>query len=118
MPVRWIIDEPRRVVFLRCTGTLTEQELVESSRALLGNPAVNGFNRLLNLSDVTEFRIASDGIRRLADLGKVLPITKRAIVAPTAISFGLARMFTQNMLLSEQTTAVFSDVPSALEFIG
>lgn len=119
MPASYLVDEARGVVFIRCWGVLTENDLVLMNESVNG-PRVRteGLHRVVNLIDVTEVRISSEGIRSIAEIARRAPVGRRALVAGTGVNFGLARMFEQNLRLPETSSQVFRDLSSAMEFVG
>lgn len=119
MPYSYVVNAPGRVLFIRFWDVLTEDDLTSAAARALTDPAVGkDFNRIVNLTDVTEITVTPASLRRLADQGQLIPMGRRAIIATTPVIFGLARMFEQNLLLPEGSTGVFPDLPGALEFLG
>ena len=119
MPVTFQIDVRRQLIFLHLSGVVTETELFTTGRAANSDERVKeGFARLINLSDVTNFSLSSDAIRRLADVSRSVPAGRRALVATSPVTFGIARMWEQNLMLPEGTSQVFDNLPDAMEFLG
>jgi hypothetical protein len=114
-----IIDEARRVAVLRFSGTITENDVHTIARAAVDDPRVTpNFDRLIDFTEAVDIQVTGAGIRTIADLARDVPVGRRAIIAPDLLSFGLARMFEQNLRMPEGHSGVFKDRASALEFLG
>lgn len=119
MPISATVDTQNRIVFFRCSGVVTEEEFVGTQRSANQDPRVTPeFSRLVDLSEVSELRVSPAGVRKLADIAREVPVRRRALVASNPLAFGMARMFEQNLLSSQGESQVFSDLPSAMEFLG
>ena len=119
MPINFVVDVERRIIFLRMSGVVTEEELFATGRAANSDErAKGGFARLINLSDATELKISSEGVRRLAEVARAFAVGRRALVATTPVTFGIARMWEQNLLLPPDHSCVFDNLPDAMEFLG
>ncbi|HEX6944330.1 MAG TPA: hypothetical protein VF128_15485 [Gemmatimonadaceae bacterium] len=119
MPVTFLVDVERRVIFLRLWGVITQEELFAAGRdANNDERAKGGFARLINLAEATELKISSEGVRRLAEVAREFSVGKRALVATSPVTFGIARMWEQNLLLPPDHSRVFDNLPDAMEFLG
>ena len=100
-----------RVIFF-AVGVVTEEELFTTGHAANNDErAKGGFDRLVNLSEATELRISSDGVRRLADVARGFSSGRRALVATSPVTFGIARMWEQNLLMPPDHSRVFDNLP-------
>ena len=119
MPVSYVVDTEHQVIFLRLSGVVTDSELFAAGHAANSDErAEKGFDRLINLADVAELKISSEAIRRLAEVARGFAAGRRALVATTPLTFGIARMWEQNLLLPAGTSQVFDNLPEAMEFLG
>ena len=119
MPASFLVDVERRIIFLRLSGVVTEEELFTTARAANNDErAKGGFARLINLAEATELRISSAGVRRLAEVAREFNTGLRALVATSPVTFGIARMWEQNLLLPPDHSRVFDNLPDAMEFLG
>ena len=86
------------VVHGRSTGTLTDAELLDVARRVAADPARPGTTaELWDLSDSSKLEVTSKGIRDLVALDKehseALEGGRIAIVAPSDVAFGIARIY-------------------------
>ena len=98
MPASFTLDRPRRLVYSRAWGALREQDLLQhadSVRTLFDNGTLDGtWSQLADFSDVTSFdEVSSNGIRKLAERNPWPRTTRRVVLAPSALAFGLGRMY-------------------------
>ena len=94
MPACYTIDGARRLVISRGVGYLTEAELLAHQRQLQHDPAfVPTFRQLWDLTAGTGGQITAAGVRTLAAVTVFQPGTRRAIVVPGLLAYGLARLF-------------------------
>lgn len=119
MPISAIIDTQHRVIVFRCSGEVTEEEFVGVQRTVNQDPRVTPeFGRLIDLLQVSRLNVSAAGVRKLADVAREIPVRRRALVASDPLAFGMARMFEQNLLAPGGENQVFTDLPSAMEFLG
>jgi hypothetical protein len=119
MPANFVVDTANRVIFLHLSGVVTESELFATGHAANADErAETGFARLINLSDVIEMKISSEAVRRLAEVARSFAAGRRALVATSPLTFGIARMWEQNLRLSPDASQVFDNLPDAMEFLG
>jgi len=125
MPIEHHIDHGRRIVFAVVHGVMTDQDVFEYQRGVWSDPAVAGFDEIVDMSDVTEIRMPSS--QRVRDLAAVSarmdpPGTsaRLAIVAPADFAYGLARMYASYRGLQEQGSkqvAVFRAMAEAMAWL-
>ncbi len=119
MPTEYIIDAGRAMVLSRAWGTIQRGEFIAHGRSLLTDPAFKPhFRQFWDLSTVTQLETDYSGVTELADVRVFAPETRRAILAPTDVIFGLARMF-QMMRESKGETGirVFRDREEAMQWL-
>src|SRR4051812_47297033 len=106
------IDQGRGLVF-RGDGALTTGQIIDTKRMLLGDPERlrRVVHAVISLEAVTDFPSNVDEIRQLADVdrefARLIPRAVVAVIAPTDLPYGMARMW---QMLSEEigwTTSVF-----------
>ena len=126
MPLRFRIDHNRRLVMARGYGVLTHQQIFRYQHEVWSNPEVDGYNELLDFTDVTKIDLPSgEKIQELAELASDMdnPFTpsKFAIVAPGDEAFGVGRMYqTYRGLMAKgtKTVGVFRSQAEAFDFLG
>ena len=119
MPVSYEIDPVKHVVHCRASGTLTNQELTDHYRKIAVDPAFDPhFDQLADLGPVERFELDASTIRREA-LETVFDATaRRAIVAPSDVGFGLARIYGSYAELAPQNVRVFREMSEARHWLG
>jgi len=121
MPLRYVIDKERRLV--RTTGwdRLTFAQSRSYQDQLLNDPDFDPeFNQLVDLSALTGLGMSTEETKLLARRSGFAPMSRRAFVAPDPAVFGMSRLFEAYNEMSEARSQihVFSDLPSALKWLG
>ena len=120
MPTTYEINAARGVIIVTVTGVLTDEGLFDMHRRLAGDPAVKpNFAVLFDLRQANGIAVTTDGVRVLADLPLVLsPESRRAVVVPSDLGFGMARMYGLLRGNKGGTVEVFRDFAEASRWIG
>jgi hypothetical protein len=89
------VDAAARVVLLTVSGLLGDAELMALSDVLAKNPEVTpDFSILIDLRQADGKTVTSAGVRALSTQPMVLsPASRRAVVVPSDLGFGMARMY-------------------------
>ena len=94
MPVTYTIDAARRLVLSRAHGLVTAEDFIEHGKRLGQDPAFEpGFSQLLDCSEVVRIELSTDALRGMAQFRLFGPGSRRAVVAPRDLHYGLARMY-------------------------
>lgn len=119
MPATYRLDLVNRVVWSRAWGVVRNEELAAHSRKLVTDPRfAPDFRQLQDLLDVEEALLTPSGLREVARLNPFGPGARRAVVAPMAVLFGLARMHEQFREGAGDELRVFRSMGPALEWLG
>jgi hypothetical protein len=126
MPIKFRIDHTRLLVTARGYGVLTHQQIFRYQREVWSNPDVDGYNELMDMTDVTKIDLPSHGnIQQLAefaaDMDNPFTPSKCAIVAPGDEAFGVGRMYQTYRDLAAggtKTVGVFRSQTEAFNFLG
>jgi hypothetical protein len=128
MPITYQIHHDRRLVHARITGTFTRDDAFGYQREVWSNPAVHGYDQLVDASEMGHVEIpfpSADTMRELATLAASMDDpavkTRFAIVATTAFAYGLARMYATYRALdprSSRTVGVFRTVDEAMAWLA
>ena len=98
----------------RAWGVFSTAEFLAHFEAVATDPAFDPtFAQLVDLRDVTAFNLDTGTLRAQAGASFFQPGVRRAIVAPSDIGFGLARMFGTYAQSASQTVAVFRAIDDA-----
>jgi hypothetical protein len=113
------IDEAAKVVVVEYREVVTDGDLESgiSAYAKLGPK----YSVLIDLSNVIRFEVTSEGLRKVARLTAGPDARQRcALIAPTPLAYGLARMY--GILCEEEAkdtaVGVFGDAISARRWLG
>jgi hypothetical protein len=95
MEVERTIDPAARVVTLTVIGDLGDAELMSLADVLAETPDLEpDFSLLIDLRQAHGEKVTSAGVYRLVERPLVLsPASRRAVVVPTNLGFGMARMY-------------------------
>ena len=119
MPGSYLIDVPKGLVFSRGWGMLTDAELHWHAETLGADPRFDpGFRQICTFLDVTETRVTPEGVRALAQMHPWRPDSRRAVVVPSDLTFGLARMFEAHVRADPDQFRVFRTIGPAYEWVG
>jgi len=119
MPAYFKIDKERRLVMSTWSGVVTRAEAFAHQENLRKHPDFDpSFSQLVDLSHVTRMEFTGEDVQRFALDTIFWPNSRRAILAPADLTFGLARMF--EMLrdtVGEKGIRVFRNLDDALEWV-
>jgi len=125
MPIEHRIDRERRIVFATAHGEMTDEDVFRYQREAWSDPALAGYDEVVDMSDVTSIPLASG--RRAPELAELAarmdaPGTSArfAIVAPSDFAYGMARMYATYRGMQSQGTKqveVFRSMAEALEWL-
>lgn len=119
MPESYEIDAERGLVVCRAWGDLSSEDLHNHYRRLAADPAFSPhFEQLADLTEVTQFTVDSEAIESEARSSIFAPGTRRALVAPKGLAYGLARMFAAHGAASGQEMEVFTELGPAEKWLG
>jgi hypothetical protein len=120
MPITYVIDIPRRIIFTTATGVVDLASYREYLEVREADPLYD--RTMSGLFDAREahFVFSHEDMRRMAGIAKdALPNTetKRAIVVSGTLEYGLSRMFQTLSTDSRLEYAVFKDYDAAMDWI-
>jgi hypothetical protein len=119
MGMTYRIDRELRVVRSRGSGTLTTRDLQDYTSRLLVDPAFDAdYRSLADLSEVTVVDIDQLALSQTAWTPSFNPGTRRAIIAPSDLVYGLARMFATHSERFGQVVHVFRHRADAEAWLG
>jgi hypothetical protein len=113
------IDAEARIVILKVDGDLGDRDLLSLADALERDPEVpRDFSLLIDLREANGREVTSAGVQALAARSLVLSReSRRAVVVPSNLGYGMARMYE---MLSEKrggSARVFRDYREALRWV-
>ena len=105
-------------MLLRLEGIVTLADGEDSPSYLLSNSEFEpSFSQLIDLRAVTKFQVTTEEIRSLTNVTVFDQGVRRAIVAPSDLSFGLARMYQSFAIDLGHEIEVFRDFYAACEWL-
>jgi hypothetical protein len=119
MAVTYEIRPEEKVVTVTITGEIDDRTFVDVHHEIAGNPAITrDFALLVDLREAHGERVTSAGVRALVQLPLVLsPTSRRAVVVPTDLGFGVARMY-ESRRGDAGAVVPFRDIAAARRWVG
>ena len=120
METQLTIDSAARVVIVTVIGALGDAELQSLGDQLEKNPEVApDFALLIDLRQADGKNVTSPGVRSLATRALVFsPASRRAVVVPSDLGFGMARMYEMLREGRGGGMRVFRDYGEARRWVG
>lgn len=128
MPITHSIDHARRLVVARASGVVTDADVFSYQREVWSDPAVVGYNELVDMTDVTAIDAPNPVGARFSQLASLsaatdaaVPTSRFAIVAPGTLAYALGRgyqAYREMDARSKKEVGVFRTLVEALEFLG
>jgi hypothetical protein len=117
MTVDYHIDDEHRIVILTLTGELSDASLLGLRNLVEKVPGLDrNFSMLIDLRYSSGSNITTEGVRQMAASPLALaPDARRAIVVPSLLGFGMARMY--EALRGEGAPRVFMDYDEAYRWM-
>jgi hypothetical protein len=121
MPVRSVINKGLRLVVTIEEGRVTFEDMLANQDRLLEDPDFDpGFNQLSDATLATDTDLAPNNLGMLYQRRVFSTTSRRAVIAPTPFTYGMARMLETYVELSNNgpLVEVFHDRASALQWLG
>ena len=120
MPASYKIDKKNRWVHTVHWGVLSRADFVSIVDRGLKDPDFDpSFGEIADFTEVTQVEVSGDDIRELAQKNIFSPHSRRAIVVPNDVIFGLARMYEiLRDLQGETGIRVFRTLDEALDWVA
>jgi hypothetical protein len=125
MPIDFVVDHAQRLIMTKAHGTMTHEDIMGYQQGVRSNPALIGYNELVDMSQVQHIVLESiDRVRELAARSAMdgdAPPSRLAILAPSGEAFGLGRMYQTYRSLdarSKKEVGVSRTMEEALAFLN
>jgi hypothetical protein len=119
LALAYFIDSVRRVVFIRGWGIVSDGQIREGTRVMLGDPRYDpSYARLADFRDVTQWTVHGESVRESGSAMSKESPARRATVVNDGLAFGLARMSQLSSDSPSDLSLVCRDLPSALAWLG
>ena len=111
------IDHTHRTIRVTISGEMTDHELLGVADVIEKMPGISpDFSILFDLRSATGQQVTSEGVRVAASRPLILsPESRRGIVVPSMLGFGMARMY--QLFRGDSTTRVFMDYDKARRWV-
>lgn len=94
MAIQYSIDRARRMVFTTWSGQVTYEELSAYLEQLRNDPNFDpNLDQLVDLSNVSVIKLTFDTLNSIRQVDPFSAESKRAVVAPKDVAYGLSRMY-------------------------
>src|SRR5258708_25504158 len=119
MPATYEIDKQRQLVITTGLGKLTLADALAHQQELLKDPDFDpSFSQIMDLTQITEFALEANDIRRLAQTTIFSRESRRAIIASSDLVYGFGRIFEiLREIVGENGIRVFRDLDEAIDWI-
>jgi len=119
MPVSYLIDQARGVVFSRAWGVVTDEEVLAHAKVLRADARlIPALRQVADFRHVTKLGVTSEGVRRVARNNPFGPDARRSFVAPLDETVGMLRMFGIYMDADTSQFRIFRTLEPAMEWVG
>ena len=118
MCVTSFVDPSNRIVVTLFSGSVTIDEVKSSCKGIKANPKFEpDFRQFIDLSKASELHLHYQDLNQLAEVSDPFSgDAKRALVGPTALSFGIGRMY--EIIVNSPGFQVFRSQSEALAWLG
>jgi hypothetical protein len=118
MPASFVIDHQLKLVRSKGWGVLVEDDLETTQRALREDTQFEPmYRQVWDFTEVTEMKVTSKAIRRLALTSPFAPLARRAIVVNSDVAHGMARMYALMGDRDPNDFRIFRDMALALTWL-
>lgn len=94
MAENYHIDHEQRLIWSKCWGVLSDEDLLNHHARLKADPDFNpSYSQLVDTTEVTTVTLTPKVVQQVAQNSTFAPESKRAFLVVKNIIFGLARMF-------------------------
>lgn len=120
MPETYQIDEAQSVIWTRCWGVLSDEDIQNQQTRLRHDPRFRPtFHHLVDTTAVTDVAISGKMVLQMGQSTLFAPEARRAYVATKDVLFGLARMYELYQgTRGQQSVRVFRHRAEALAWLG
>jgi hypothetical protein len=119
LAVTYAIDPQRRLVVSEAAGIVTAEDFLEHGKRLAEDPAFDpAFDQILDLRNARQVEVPTAALKGMASLRLFGPGSRRAIVAPRDLTFGLARMYESLRADAPESMKTFRTIEEARVWLG
>jgi hypothetical protein len=119
MPTFYKIDKERRLVLTTGSGVFSLADAISHQQKLSKDPDFDPcFSQIADFTHVNRFELSGDDVRQFAQKGIFSAHSRRALIVPNELAFGLGRMYEiLRGLEGEKGIRVFRALEEALDWV-
>jgi hypothetical protein len=119
MPSFYKIDKERRLVLTTVSGVFLPADAISHQQKLGKDPDFDSsFSQIADFTHVTQFEFSGEDVRQFAQRSIFSPNSRRALIVPNEVAFGLGRMYEiLRGLEGEKGIRVFRTLEEALDWV-
>jgi len=119
MPQFYKIDKERRLVLSTASGVFSRADAAGHMERLLKDPDFDpSYSQIADFTQVTKIELSAQDVHELAQRSVFSPQSRRALIVPNDVAYGLGRMF--GMLRENQGEMgirIFRNLEEALDWV-
>ena len=119
MPVTYHIDKATNILFAKASGELTAEDIQVFRRAAVEDPDFDPhLDTIFDFLDITGLQLSGDEVRELTHSAIFHERSRRALVVPSKVMFGVSRMYSLYIRAESDVMKVFYDMKDARRWLG
>lgn len=119
MAVTYTIDPARRLVISVASGLVSAEDFLEQGKRLAEDPLFEpSFDQILDLRAATQIELPTPALKGMASLRLFGAGSRRAVVAPRDLVYGLARMYESLRADAPESMKTFRTLEEARRWLG
>ncbi|HWC16941.1 MAG TPA: hypothetical protein VG498_07990 [Terriglobales bacterium] len=119
MPVSVSIDSRRKLVITTYSGLVTDEDVARQISEIARQAPYGGeYRAITDFTQVTQFEISTEQIRRVAESKSPLEKAQRVMVAPSDEAYGTSRMFQTLAGHTRPNISVVRNLDEAYKVLG
>jgi hypothetical protein len=117
MPWDYSIDRAENLGFVKASGTLTADDLTNGMKRAHQDPQFDpDLNVLLDYSEVTEWHVSTEFLRRVAGMRQLSAKSRTAIWITEPLTYGMGRIY--EAWVEKGHVRIFTDRNEALRWLN
>ena len=119
MPVTYRIDNANNIVFATASGELTAADIESFRREAADDPAFHQYlDTIFDFRNITGLSLTGEDVRDLTAGAIFHEQSRRALVVPTELMYGVSRMYSLYIGAESDVMRVFYDMDEARRWLG
>jgi hypothetical protein len=119
VPLAFHIDPSRRLVQVRASGVITDEDVDAHVREVAAHPAFEAtYDQVIDIDRGVALKVGLGAIQRSAEADPFAPHARRAFVARGPLAYGLVRMWMGFTRVSADRVGLFQRPEEALAWLA